>query len=150
MKLLTRLVFALLPAAALAAASPPVLASVAPAPHAGSSVVTTGHNGRSVAISMRPGTHTVSETMPISAQPGFTGTRSAQAVSQGDRSGSGAIRLTAAGPEIQVRVGKNNCGGFNGTESIYISGYDMSPGGGYGFPLWAVKVWGIEWDNCNY
>lgn len=130
--------------AAIALAFIPAISATA----ATGSAVTTGINGRSVAISMTPGTHTITETVPIHSQPELTAPRSAHTAFQGNRSGSGAISLTAA-PQIQVRVGKNNCGGFNGNYSIYIAGYDTGPGGG-SFPIWGLTVSGTEWDNCDY
>jgi hypothetical protein len=139
MKLLTRLVFALLPAAALAAASPPVLASVAPAPHAGSSVVTTGHNGRSVAISMRPGTHTVSETMPISAQPGFT---VAQASTVSHRTAMSAAALP--GHLVHLRDGR----------TIYLKALRLRPQSGAPRPASGARTAANTYDHgyvelCN-
>jgi ABC-type transport system substrate-binding protein len=146
MRLKITLVSVLLPAAlALALASPPALASAASTPHTGSSAVTARTNNVSVPISITPGTHTVSETIPIS--PPSAGVGSFHLPSRSDRSSSGAISL-ASSPEIQVRVGSENCAGFNGQESIYISGYDTDPAGDE-FPLWALQVWGIEWDNCG-
>jgi hypothetical protein len=147
MKLKIKLASVLFPAAALVVAAPPALASAAPAPHAGSSAVTTRTSGGSVPISMEPGTHTVSETIPISSpSAGVIG--SPHSASQGNGSGSGAISPMASSPQIQVRVGSGNCAGFNGEEKSYIDGYDTDPGGDT-LPLWALQVWGIEWNNCG-
>ena len=148
MKPKIRLVSVLVPAAlAFVIAAPPALASVAPAPHPGSSTDTTRANGGSVPISMTPGTHTVSETIPVSSSSAEV-VGSVHAASQGIRSGSGAIRLAASPPQIQVRVGYRNCAGFNGDHSIYIDGYDTDPAGDV-LPLWDLHIWGIEWNNCG-
>ncbi len=148
MKLKTRRV-SVLPAAALAlAVAACALTSAAPAPHTGSSAVATRDTGGSVAIPMAPGTHTVSETIPISS-PSARVAGSTHAASQGNRSGSHAIILTASAPQIQVRVGYGNCAGFNGQEQSYIDGYSTNPFSGISVPVYALQVWGIEWNNCG-
>jgi hypothetical protein len=128
MRAVTRLVLASLTAAVLVVTGPAVFASAAPAPHAGSSAVSIGTDGRTVAIPMTPGKHTVSETIAMTSHPHAT--------------------PAASKPEIKVRVGKNNCGGFNGDWTIAIIGYETSPTGD-SLPLYGLQVWGEEWDSCD-
>jgi hypothetical protein len=50
----------------------------------------------------------------------------------------------AAAPVIHVRVGTNDCGGFNGDWKLVTIGEVQ------GLPLFGYEFYGIEWNNCRY
>ena len=133
MKILMRLVLASLAAAALTATGPAVLAGAAPALHTKSTAVTAGADGLAVAIPMTRVAHAFSKTLPMTSQSQATLARSAH------------FNLVASSaPEIQVRVGTNNCAGFNGQWVAQVIGMVQ------GLPLWGYQFYGIEWDDCYY
>lgn len=71
-------------------------------------------------LSLEPGTHTVSRVIPVHANS--------------QRSAAQATPATTT-RGVSVRVGKNDCGGFNGHVSR-------------GFQY--IEIWGQLWDNCDY
>jgi hypothetical protein len=105
------------------ASGPAVLASAAPGQHAQTAHVVIRNGHLAVAIALRPGSHAVSHAVPLSAR-----SYSPQAAA-------------SSSPEVQVRVGPNNCGGFNGQ---VVTGNTPFP---YDTP-W-VQVYGIVWDDCG-
>lgn len=138
MKALIRLALASLAAAALVATGPTMLASAAPALHTERAAVTAGTGGLAVAISMTRGTHAVSGAMPMTSQ-------SRAMLARSVHTSLAAGTPTANNPNaISVRVGKNNCGGFNG--DWYLTVLDDING----LPDWGMVFYGTEWDNCDY
>lgn len=122
-------------AAALAVTGQGALASAATARHAASNVFTPSTQQIAVAIPMTRGTHAVSGEMPVTSELQATLDRSAH------------MNLGPAVPDqenIAVRVGKNNCGGFNGEYALIVIGEVQ------GLPLWGMEFYGTEWDNCDY
>jgi hypothetical protein len=103
----------------------PALASTAPVQHSHSAAVEAGRTGQAIAIPLAPGTHKVSMMIPAISRP-----FSAQAA-------------PAAAPQIQVRVGKNNCAGFNGNVAQGYNGpYPIS------YTAW-IQLYGTAWDDCG-
>jgi hypothetical protein len=80
-----------------------------------------GGHGVAVPVHLTPGTHTVSRTIPVATNA---------------RPAAGHVTPDSTTKNVSVRVGKNNCGGFQGTlewgtaVDIYIAG--------------------TLWDSCNY
>jgi hypothetical protein len=109
--------------AAIATATPVVAASAAPIqpPQAVHVVV----SGGQIAIPVRltPGRHTINET--TSADPA-----AARQVSPD------------ASPQIQVRVGKNNCAGYNGDWELVPVEIGVGIVNG-------LHTWGTIWDDCG-
>jgi hypothetical protein len=105
---------------------------------------TAGTDGLVAPIAMTRGTHEVSETIPLASQSQTTLAIPAHL----SRPDSSALETDSSAPEIQVRVGPDSCAGFNGDWSIYIFSYAQDPSGDI-LPLWALGVWGIEWDDCS-
>jgi hypothetical protein len=123
MRFAIRLVLAFVGAAAVVATAPAVFASAAPVQHSRNAPVAVRGDRLAVAIPLTPGRHAVSE-----------------AVSLNSRSYSGQA-TSAASPQVQVRVGKNNCGGFNGEVLTGNTPFPYNSG-------W-VQVYGIVWDDCG-
>jgi hypothetical protein len=123
MKIPIALALASLGAAALVAVGSPALASTAPVQHSHSAAVEAGRTGQAIAIPLAPGTHKVSMMIPAISRP-----FSAQAA-------------PSAAPQIQVRVGKNNCAGYNGQ---IVWGYVPPP-----LDSWYFETYGTAWDDCG-
>ncbi len=118
MRLTTRLAAATALAAGLLAIAPVMAASAASAPHTERAAAQANQREVTVPLRLTSGQHTISKQIRLSpaARP--------EAVT--------AVADTQKG--VSVRVGKNNCGGFNGNVS-------------WGFG--DINIWGTLWDNCD-
>jgi hypothetical protein len=122
---------ALAGAAALTMAAPAAFASAIPAQPAPRATAVIGGSRISVEVPPGPGRHRIAMRVPVTALP-VTAARSAAAPGQ-------------ASAGVQVRVGKNNCGGFNGKVE-YDSNPDPFPS--VGVTYW-IQIFGDVWDDCG-
>lgn len=135
MRLAIKIWLALVGTAALVATAPAAFASAAPVGQPRAPVAIRGGHA-AIGIPLTPGSHAVVETVSLPVHSGVT-LRNAAA-----QSGPVASEST---PEVEVRVGKNNCAGFNGQ---VVQG--ITPGEP---PISAdvawVQVYGTAWDDCG-
>lgn len=106
---------------ALFAGTPATFASAAPVQHAQAPHLAVANGHLAVAIPLTPGRHVVSGAMTLSAA-------------------AHPVKAAASSsPTIHVRVGPNNCAGYNG-EIFWVY-----------FPTitaWVIDTYGVLWDNC--
>lgn len=107
----------LIAAAAALIAIPSMPASAAPVSSLQGAVTAAAGNKVTIPVHLTPGTHTVSEEISLTA---------------GAHSVAGSV---ISDPSVSIRVGKNDCGGYNG---------NISWGVGY------IETWGTIWDDCDY
>lgn len=122
MKFTIRLGLAFATSVALVAAmAPAAFASTTPAQHARQAHVVVRNGHLALAIPLRPGRHTVSGQVELSAS---------------SRSPAAA---PSAAPQIQVRVGPHQCAGYNGEINwVYFPNIEA----------WLINTYGVLWDNC--
>jgi hypothetical protein len=122
---------ALVLAVALAAAAPAALASAAPAHHSRVTSAVSRDGRLAVSVPVTPGRHAMSEKFALPA-------------GSARLSGLTAPQLVAADTTngVQVRVGKNNCAGFNGNIAWSFAGA--------GIDQWFFILQGTAWDDCGY
>jgi hypothetical protein len=125
-----KLVLASLVVAGAMAVAPTLPASAAPVQGAQGATAAARPGGLAAAIVMKPGTHTVSETIPATSR-------------QAAPSVPDQPCITSACPPVSVRVGPYNCAGFNGHIEWYMS---QPPPHLNSF---IINVWGILWDDCS-
>jgi hypothetical protein len=133
MRFLIKLALASLMVAGAVAIAPTLPASAAPVHGARSATATAGPGGQEVAIAIKPGTRTVSESIPMTSRP-FS-RRAARGISD-------QPCITSSCPPVSVRVGKNDCGGFNGNIEWYDSTTPPQV-------VFIINVWGTIWDDCG-
>ena len=113
--------------------APAAFASAAPVQQhsQGASVVI--HDGRpAVGITLTPGRHAVSEKVSL---PADSGPLSRHAPAHLGPAASGSS------PQVQVRVGKNNCAGYNGQIGWSFIGVSVDS--------WFFQTYGTAWDDCG-
>lgn len=122
MRLPAKLALACLTAAALATG--PAISASASVQHSQHAAAAPGSATIAIPVHMVPGTHTVAQEIPVTTNPS-PGTSKA------------TPNFTLGGSHsVSVRVGKNDCGGFNGNLS-WGATTDMS-------------IQGTLWDDCDY
>jgi hypothetical protein len=106
-------------AAGVLMTAPVMAASAATVQHTQSAVAVTGSHEVTVPVRLAPGRHAISEKIPAAVGAQKSSAQAAPDATEG----------------VSVRVGKNNCGGFNG--NVYW---------GYGY----IQITGTLWNDCDY
>ena len=128
-----KLALASLMVAGAVTVAPTLSASAAPVQGAHGATVVAGPGGSAVALALKPGTHKISESIRVTSRPSSR---------QAAPSISGVPLADCNSYCVSVRVGKNNCAGFNGQITWYWT-HPPQPNS------YEVFVVGELWDDCG-
>jgi hypothetical protein len=129
-----KLALASLMAAGAMAVAPALPASAAPVPGAHGATAVARPGGLAVPLTMKPGTHKISESIRVTSRP--SSRQAAPSISGRSLAGCNSYC-------VSVRAGPYNCAGFNGQ----ITWYAAQPPPH--FNSYVIIVYGIMWDDCG-